>query len=68
MTDLSNDLLHGADQIAGFLFGDPKKRSKVYHLVEDGHLPTFKVGKTICARRSTLLAWIESQEQAGRAA
>lgn len=63
-TDLSNDILEGADQIASFLYCDPKKRSKVYPLVENKRLPTFKIGKTICARKSTLLAWIAEQEQA----
>lgn len=64
MTDLSSDLLEGADQIAGFLYGDPKKRSKVYHLADKKNLPVFKLGKTICARKSTLLAWIAEQEKA----
>lgn len=64
MTDLSDDILEGADQIAGFLYGDSKKRSKVYHLAENKRLPTFKIGKTICARKSTLLAWIAEQEKA----
>ena len=64
MTDFSSDLLEGADQIAGFLYGDPKKRSKVYHLADNKKLPVFKIGKTICARKSTLLAWIAEQEKA----
>lgn len=62
--DIHTDILEGADQIAGFLYGDPKKRGKVYHLAENKRLPTFKIGKTICARKSTLLAWIEEQEKA----
>jgi len=67
MTDLSTDILEGADQIACFLYGDTKKRGKVYHLVVNAKLPTFKIGKTICARRSTLTAWIENQERAATA-
>lgn len=63
MTDLSNDILTGADQIAGFIYGDPKKRSKVYHLADKAKLPVFKIGKTICARKSTIMAWISEQEK-----
>jgi hypothetical protein len=39
----------------------------VYHLVETGGLPTFRLGATIAARRSTLLAWIGTQEQGAAA-
>jgi hypothetical protein len=31
---LSADLLRGADEIAQFMFGDPKERRRVYHLVQ----------------------------------
>ena len=63
MTDLSTDILTGADQIAGFIYGDPTKRSKVYYLAENAKLPVFKLGKTICARKSTILQWIADQEK-----
>ncbi len=59
---LSEDLLRGAEQIAMFMFGDPKMRRQVYHLAQAGQLPVFKLGAILCARRSTLLAWIEAQE------
>ncbi len=59
---LADDLLRGGDQIAEFVFGDPKQRRKVYHLAQNSQLPVFKLGATICARRSTLIAWIEAQE------
>jgi hypothetical protein len=65
---LRDDVLTGADEIARFLFGDTAKRRAVYHLASKDGLPTFRLGNTICARRSTLLAWIEAQERAGRAA
>jgi hypothetical protein len=59
---LSDDLLRGADAIAEFMFGDRKRRRQVYHLVQRGELPVFRLGATLCARRSTLVAWIEAQE------
>jgi len=60
---IAADLLRGADQIAGFLFGDPKERRKIYHLAETSRLPVFRLGSVLCARRSILTAWIEEQER-----
>ena len=62
---LSDDLLKGAKEIAEFLLGDSKQRRQIYHLAQHGRLPVFKIGATICARRSTLLTWIEEQESHG---
>lgn len=59
---LADDLLRGADAIAAFLFGDKRERRKVYHVAEAGKLPTFRLGSTLCARKSKLLDWIETQE------
>ncbi len=59
---LSDDLLCGADAIAEFMFGDRRKRRQVYHLAQTGQLPVFKLGATLCARRSTIVEWIEAQE------
>lgn len=61
----SNDLLKGADAIAGFIFGENGKRRQVYHLVETSRLPIFRLGSTLCARRSVLLRWIVDQENRG---
>lgn len=58
---LAADLLRGAEAIARYL-GFPRRT--VYHAVARGHLPHFKIGETICARRSTLTAWIAQQERA----
>lgn len=60
--DLSADLLEGADSIATFMFGSPNKRKKVYHLVENGRLPVFRLGSTLCARKTVLMDWIAAQE------
>jgi excisionase family DNA binding protein len=63
MTDTTitqSDLLYGANAIADFL---GVKRSIVYHLIETKRLPSFKVGKVVCARRSTVTAAFERLEQ-----
>jgi hypothetical protein len=59
---LAGDILHGADGIAEFLYGDGKLRRKVYNLVETERLPHFRLGAVLCARKSVLLAWIAEQE------
>lgn len=56
------DILQGAAAISRFLFGSESDRRRVYFLVESGALPHFRLGGTVCARRSTLLDWIEKQE------
>ncbi|MBC7285486.1 MAG: hypothetical protein H5U12_29405 [Hoeflea sp.] len=62
---LGDDLLHGADAIARFMFGDAKHRRKVYYLTGEATkgLPHFKMGSVICARKSTILNWIAEQER-----
>lgn len=64
---IGDDLLEGADAIALFVYGDAADKRKVYHLVQNGGLPSFRMGNTVCARKSTLLAWIREQEEAGPA-
>ena len=63
---IGDDLLRGADEIAKFVFGDEKHRRKVYYLTSDAkvRMPHFKIGSVLCARKSTLVAWIERQENA----
>ncbi|CAH2409384.1 excisionase family DNA-binding protein [Mesorhizobium escarrei] len=58
---LAVDILRGADAIAKHL-GFPRRA--IYHLVSKGGLPHFRLGETVCARKSTLSAWIEEQERA----
>jgi hypothetical protein len=60
---LSGDL-RGAEQIAEFVYGSPRERRKIYHLVETSRLPVFRLGAALCARKSTLLTWIDAQEVA----
>lgn len=59
---LAHDLLCGADAIAEFIFGERASRRKVYYLAETSHLPVFRLGSQLCARRSVLMRWIAGQE------
>ena len=61
---LGDDILQGAEAIAGFLFGDTRLRRRVYHLTSATRfrVPHFKLGAIVCARRSVLLRWIAEQE------
>ncbi|MFC6739586.1 DNA-binding protein [Methylobacterium tardum] len=54
--------MQGAGKIAQFLFGSEKQARKIYYLEEKGQIPTFRMGSTICARKSAILAWIEERE------
>ena len=67
LPSLGDDLLRGADAIAEFVFGDRRQRRKVYYLTGDARvrLPHFKLGSIICARKTTLLRWIEQHECRG---
>lgn len=59
--DTANDILIGADAIAGFM---GLSRRQIYHATEYGHLPTFRIGSVICARRTTLWRWMDECEKA----
>lgn len=49
------DLLYGVPAIAKAFRWRPKQ---VYHLKDHHGLPTFKIGRTVCARKSAVRAWI----------
>jgi len=57
------ELLYGAQAIADFL-GISRRRA--LYLIEKGSLPFWKDKRTICARRSTIAAWLDEREQAVR--
>lgn len=61
---LSDDLLRGADEIARFVFGDANMRRRVYYYARDRRIgmPVFRMGGVFCARKSSLLEWIDRQE------
>ena len=61
-TDFAKDMLRGAETISAWLYGNSGQRRKVYHLVATSNIPIFKLGSMICARKSVLLRWVETQE------
>ena len=63
---IADDLLRGADEIAEFVFGSKQHRRRVYYLTGDARtrMPHFRIGSVLCARKSTLIAWIARQEGA----
>jgi hypothetical protein len=62
-TEFAEDILRGAEEVALFLYGSRDLRRRVYHLAASSKLPVFKLGSMICARKSKLIEWVESQEQ-----
>lgn len=57
------EVLTGHKAIARFLGLTPRQVS--WH-DEQGNMPTFRIGRTVCARKAKLLQWIEEQEQSAR--
>ena len=57
------DLLTGVDAIADYL-GWPRRR--VLKHAQDGRLPTFHLGRFLCARRSTMEAHFKKLEAGER--
>lgn len=66
MTDAQDtDLLHGLEAIGRAIGLGPRQ---VQYLHDKGELPTFKLGRAVCARRSTLAKHFAEQEAAARTA
>jgi hypothetical protein len=63
METLANDLLYGAAAIAEFLFGDKKKRRRIYHLHATGQLPLGRMGEVLIGRKSTLISYVAEGER-----
>jgi hypothetical protein len=61
---LANDLLDGAAEIAEYLFGDKRKRRRVYHLNATGQLPLSRMGDKLIGRKSTLRQHLADGERA----
>jgi len=61
--ELAGDLLFGAAAISQFVFGRKSERRKIYNLGETGALPLFRLGRVLCARRSSIEATIAKREQ-----
>lgn len=61
---LADDMLSGVAAISAFT-GWPQRR--VYYFASTGEVRSlFRIGRQICARRSTLLREIEEREAGGR--
>ena len=62
---IGDDLLHGAEAIAVFVFGNVRDRRKVYYHASDAKvgMPIFWIGNVICARKSKLNEWINMHER-----
>lgn len=58
------DLLFGADAIASFL---GMTRRQIYHSASMEHLPIFRIGSSLCCRKSTVVQWIIEREQSTEA-
>ena len=56
---VSGDLLYGTRAIAEFL-GMTMKQCE--HRIQEGRIPTFRIGQTHCSRRSTMARWLDAQE------
>ncbi len=54
-----DDILKGAEEIAEFLNEDVRS---VFYKISRRSIPHFRIGESIRARKSTLLAWIAEQE------
>jgi len=59
MAESDIDLLYGIKAIATCVNLTPRQTK---HLAEAKRIPTFKLGKTVCARRSSLVKWLETLE------
>lgn len=53
--------LWGAEEIASVM-GITRRRA--FHLLENGHLPARKVGRTWCADRERLIAFLRGDDEA----
>jgi hypothetical protein len=60
---LADDLMIGAKRIAAELGVSIRQ---AFHLLESGKIPAFKIGARWAARRSTLKAFVDDLEGAGK--
>jgi len=57
------DLLYGVPEIAAFMGRTP---NTIYYLARSEDFPTFKIGGKVCARRSSINAWLAQLENRAR--
>ncbi|PDT24455.1 DNA-binding protein [Rhizobium hidalgonense] len=58
------EVLTGHKAIARFLGLTPRQVS--WH-DEQGNMPTFRIGRTVCARKTKLLQWLDELEEQAKA-
>jgi excisionase family DNA binding protein len=63
--DERSDLLHGTENIAGYLGLTVRQVER--HIAQSS-LPVFRLGRTVCARRSSLDSWLSEVEHRTRRA
>lgn len=57
------DILYGTKAIAEYMNITPRQAE---HQIQKGGLPAWKQGGVICARKSSINAWIEESERKAR--
>lgn len=57
----TSDLLYGLVAIGAYLRMSARQAK---HRARNGDIPTFKVGRSVCARKGTLDEWLSSRELA----
>ncbi|CAA2137717.1 DNA-binding protein [Methylobacterium bullatum] len=63
MTIKNEDLLCGVLRIAAVFMLTPQQ---VYHLMDKHGLPTFKIGRIVCANAPAVREWLRQREAVGR--
>ena len=58
-TERRQDLLYGVPAIAEFL-GLTERQAR--HHCDKGHIPTFRIGGTVCSRESAIMKWLDQHE------
>lgn len=62
---IADDLLDGADQVAAYIWGRGAHPRRLYRAMQTSRMPVFRLGGRLCARRSSLHAWVRELERQG---
>lgn len=58
-TPLHEDLLDGAGEISEFLYGDRKKKRRVYYMADKGLIPITRKGRRLLSTKSAIRKSVE---------
>lgn len=61
MEKYDSDLLVGVEEIGRFI---GRSRRQTQHWIDVHHLPTFRVGRAVCAYKAAINAWLRGQARA----